>query len=248
MSSQHESVDCFNCAAVDRQCDKTRHRCLACFKDGQLCTGYPRNLQWLAGVRSRGKRKGQSLNIVASDREWQSRTPTNHTFVFKKGRARQRRKHAREHHHHASRTVHSSEEGASEPPLSAQSKLTKSPELLVASDSNFGPDEECIIEATDFVGEYRDSGLFNLAEIAEFAPGKTRSPTTQSSWDYTDGDTVSPLQVGSPSFPEAQGLVSQSSYWFEIPRLVIPLTSAWESSTLLTFCMHASFFVVRNYH
>jgi hypothetical protein len=246
MSSQHESVDCFNCAAVDRQCDKTRHRCLACFKDGQICTGYPRNLQWLAGVRSRGNRKGQSLNIVASDREWQSRTPTNHTFVFKKGRARQRRKHARDHHHQESKIVRSLEDGASESPLTVQ---TNSPEPIIASDSYLRPDEECIVEATALAEKFRDSGLYSFAEMTESSVDKNHSSSTaQSPWDYTDGDTASPLQVGSPSSPGVQEIVSQSSYWFEIPRLVIPLTSAWESSTLLTFCMQGSFLLVRYYH
>lgn len=88
---RREAVDCFNCSASRRRCDRTRHRCNTCNKGSEICQGYPRELQWLAGVTSRGKRKGQSISIKASNREWESTTPTNYAFIFKQARSPRRR-------------------------------------------------------------------------------------------------------------------------------------------------------------
>jgi hypothetical protein len=88
---RREAVDCFNCSASRRHCDRTRHRCNTCSKGSEICQGYPRELQWLAGVTSRGKRKGQSISIKASNREWESTTPTNYAFIFKQARSPRRR-------------------------------------------------------------------------------------------------------------------------------------------------------------
>lgn len=85
VSKRREAVDCFNCSALHRQCDRTRHRCETCSRCSEACGGYPREWQWLAGVKSRGKHKGRSMSIAASSREWQSTTPINHMFVFKQG-------------------------------------------------------------------------------------------------------------------------------------------------------------------
>lgn len=91
VSKRREAVDCFNCSASHRQCDRTRHRCETCSRCLETCGGYPRKWQWLAGVKSRGKHKGRSMSIAASSREWQSTTPINHTFVFKQGAPQKKR-------------------------------------------------------------------------------------------------------------------------------------------------------------
>jgi len=91
---RQEAVDCFNCSASCRPCDRSRHRCDTCSQASELCQGYPRELQWLSGVTSRGKQKGRSLSIKPSSQEWESITPTNHTFVFKPGRPQRKRKQA----------------------------------------------------------------------------------------------------------------------------------------------------------
>lgn len=80
---RREAVDCFNCSSSCRPCDRTRHRCNTCAQTSEICEGYPRELQWLTGVTSRGKQKGRSLSIQPSSQIWESTTPTNHTFVFK---------------------------------------------------------------------------------------------------------------------------------------------------------------------
>ncbi|KAL6879365.1 fungal-specific transcription factor domain-containing protein [Trichoderma novae-zelandiae] len=85
-AKRRESVDCFNCSASQRSCDRTKHRCDTCERSSELCQGYPRALQWLTGVTSRGKQKGRSISIDASNSAWESTTPTNHTFIFKQGR------------------------------------------------------------------------------------------------------------------------------------------------------------------
>ena len=91
---RREAVDCFNCSASCRPCDRTRHRCHKCAQISEMCQGYPRELQWLTGVTSRGKQKGQSLSIKPSSQEWESTTPTNHTFIFKPERPHKTRKQA----------------------------------------------------------------------------------------------------------------------------------------------------------
>ncbi|KAL7811924.1 fungal-specific transcription factor domain-containing protein [Trichoderma gracile] len=85
-AKRREAVDCFNCSASRRCCDRTKHRCDTCAKSSEHCQGYPRALQWLTGVTSRGKQKGRSISIDASNTAWESTTPTNHTFIFKQGR------------------------------------------------------------------------------------------------------------------------------------------------------------------
>ncbi|KAL7783097.1 fungal-specific transcription factor domain-containing protein [Trichoderma ceciliae] len=90
---RREAVNCFNCSASQRSCDRTRHRCDTCAKNSELCQGYPRELQWLTGVTSRGKQKGRSISIDASNTDWESTTPTNHTFIFKPGRPQKKCKH-----------------------------------------------------------------------------------------------------------------------------------------------------------
>ncbi|KAL6876302.1 fungal-specific transcription factor domain-containing protein [Trichoderma longibrachiatum] len=85
-AKRRETVDCFNCSASGRPCDRTKHRCETCASSSELCQGYPRALQWLIGVTSRGKLKGRSISIDASNTAWESTTPTNHTFIFKQGR------------------------------------------------------------------------------------------------------------------------------------------------------------------
>lgn len=87
-------MDCFNCSASCRPCDRTRHRCDTCPQTSEMCQGYPRELQWLTGVTSRGKQKGQSLSINPSSQVWESTTPTNHTFIFKPERPQRTRKQA----------------------------------------------------------------------------------------------------------------------------------------------------------
>lgn len=86
-------MNCFNCSASQRSCDRTRHRCDTCAKYSELCQGYPRELQWLTGVTSRGKQKGRSISIDSSNTEWESITPTNHTFIFKQGRPQKKGRH-----------------------------------------------------------------------------------------------------------------------------------------------------------
>lgn len=90
VTRRHEAVDCFNCSTSGRSCDRTRHRCSTCAQFSQLCQGYPRELQWLKGITSRGKQKGKSISIDASNTDWESTTPTNHTFIFKPGRPQKR--------------------------------------------------------------------------------------------------------------------------------------------------------------
>ncbi|PTB61745.1 hypothetical protein BBK36DRAFT_1131105 [Trichoderma citrinoviride] len=85
-AKRRETVDCFNCSASQRSCDRTKHRCDTCANLLEQCQGYPRALQWLTGVTSRGKQKGRSISIDASNPQWESTTPTNHTFIFKQGR------------------------------------------------------------------------------------------------------------------------------------------------------------------
>lgn len=91
MSKRKELVDCFNCSAAGSACDRTRHRCVTCLQTTDVCRGYPRDLQWLSGVKSRGKEKGKLLSVEASKGEWQSTTPINHAFIFKQGKPRKKR-------------------------------------------------------------------------------------------------------------------------------------------------------------
>lgn len=93
MSKRKESVDCFNCSASSRICDRIRHRCSTCTKASEICGGYPRDLQWLTGVKSRGKEKGLCLGPPSPNRQWHPTTPTpaNHPFVFKQGKPRKKR-------------------------------------------------------------------------------------------------------------------------------------------------------------
>lgn len=86
---RRETVDCFNCTTSRRPCDRTRHRCTTCAQTAELCQGYPRELQWLTGVTSRGKQKGLVLGM---GQVWESTTPTNQTFVFKPERPQRVRK------------------------------------------------------------------------------------------------------------------------------------------------------------
>lgn len=92
MSKRKECVDCFNCSSVGRVCDRTPNRCTACLQTTAICRGYPRDLQWLIGVKSRGKEKGKLLSVDASKGEWHSTTPTNHDFIFKQGKPRKKRR------------------------------------------------------------------------------------------------------------------------------------------------------------
>lgn len=86
-SKRRETVDCFNCTSSRRPCDRTRHRCKSCAQRSDVCQGYPRELRWLPGVKSRGKRKDQSMSITSSDRDWQPATSLIHqTFRFKPAR------------------------------------------------------------------------------------------------------------------------------------------------------------------
>ena len=91
MSKRKEPADCFNCSASKRHCDRTRHRCHTCSRKSEICHGYPRDLQWLPGVKSRGRDKDKVLSVETLDQNWQSTTPINHSFVFKQGKLRKKR-------------------------------------------------------------------------------------------------------------------------------------------------------------
>lgn len=82
-SKGRETVDCFNCSASRRCCDRVRHRCETCTRSSETCGGYPRDWQWLGGVKARGKQKGTSMSITASNPNWQSTTPSDRMFKFK---------------------------------------------------------------------------------------------------------------------------------------------------------------------
>lgn len=90
-SKRRELVDCFNCSVSRRVCDRTSQRCLTCDRVPETCGGYPREWQWLTGIKSRGKQKGQPFTITTSGHEWQSTTPVNRVFVFKKGAPKRKR-------------------------------------------------------------------------------------------------------------------------------------------------------------
>lgn len=86
-----ERVDCFNCSATRRCCDRVRHRCETCTRNSETCGGYPRDWQWLGGVKARGKQKGTSMSITASNPNWQSTTPSDRLFKFKQGNPQRKR-------------------------------------------------------------------------------------------------------------------------------------------------------------
>lgn len=80
-----ELADCFNCSASRRRCDRQPYRCNTCSASVETCSGYPREWQWLSGVKSRGRDKGRTMSISASNSKWHSTTPINRNFVFKPG-------------------------------------------------------------------------------------------------------------------------------------------------------------------
>jgi len=78
-------VDCLNCTATRRLCDRTRYRCDTCAQNSDDCQGYPRRLRWLVGITSRGKDKHKSLSIKSSNPKWQPVHHSKHSFKFKPG-------------------------------------------------------------------------------------------------------------------------------------------------------------------
>lgn len=92
VSKRQELLDCLNCTASHRVCDRARYRCNACSQNSDVCQGYPRRLRWLPGVASRGKDKNRSLSIQSSNPKWQPVDSGRGSFKFKPRKAQVRRR------------------------------------------------------------------------------------------------------------------------------------------------------------
>ncbi|EXJ90280.1 hypothetical protein A1O1_03379 [Capronia coronata CBS 617.96] len=82
-------IDCYNCVAAKRRCDRSRQQCSVCAANLEECNGYPYQLSWQTGVASRGKLKGKTFNI--NGHQIAPTTTSVRGFRFKEGRPRQKR-------------------------------------------------------------------------------------------------------------------------------------------------------------
>lgn len=220
-----EASDCFNCTAAKRHCDRTRHRCNKCLQESDICTGYARKLQWLPGVKSRGRNKDQPFSIPRSSRLSRSAETTNHDFIFKQGRVRRRRRvgaavpvgpPAMSHFVQPPSVATEYEE-----PVSSQQQLV---EAELVSTLNEGM-QDCVpyfaFSHFDDFDEFDNSAINLLC---------AEDPTSQ--WPAL----ISPLGVTTPSPVSSSRPVVQSATvnLSPIPSLAGPLSL--DSSELLRFC------------
>lgn len=242
---KQEAADCFNCLAAQRPCDRTRHRCNKCFLESDICKGYPRQLQWLPGVKSRGRNKGQSLSIQSSSREWQPTTPTSHNFTFKQGRVHRRRKTGAG----SVKTSSTPREAVQQLPIQTEvtevtevdeikSSLPQTAEDEAASVTTEGLDE---ISGFGSIDAYDPFVLFDGFDIMVDSYDNPFSLDLGSA-----DDTILPLQLQT-NLPQHNEWTTPASVSISMmassaatgsPAASISLSPSLESSELLTFCTY----------
>ncbi|KAK5065227.1 hypothetical protein LTR84_001065 [Exophiala bonariae] len=223
MAARKELVNCFNCSASGQVCDRTRHRCLMCLQTTKVCRGYPRDLQWLSGVKSRGKEKGKALSVETSRGQWQSTTPINHAFVFKQGKPRKKRR-----------------QNFKEPSTTSflQTSSPKSPAITESNDwcnlARAGVDDIFSIELSNTIWDGPDSVSEDFCDI----PGTSIdwASLTLSSPCTTVNNTMSLMVQSFPRYQEDNQDESETSYDSQYSDLTSQLLlPSLESSTLLTW-------------
>jgi len=239
-SKRREAVDCFNCSASRRPCDRTRHRCETCSRCSELCGGYPREWQWLAGVKSRGKHKGRSMSIPTSSRDWHSTTPVNHMFVFKPGNPKRKR---------AKGAGDSSTKPRRHRAGTDKMALPDAANFAATPSSNEQHFDQAEGESPTSVADPNHELL--LAPDAEAAGGDSASlELTNAIFDDIDVSAIQDLDIDGNMlipplelesiWPDQTGSLQPSMIYLPPPPALSTPASlqAWETVELLTLCMN----------
>lgn len=248
VSKRREAVDCFNCSASRRQCDRTRHRCGTCSQCSEACGGYPRKWQWLTGVKSRGKHKGRTMSITASSKEWQSTTPINHEYVFKQGNPQNKRPKCRG--AKTSRSKAASGSGSKtasfEPtrPVVLSNQQPQPSNLL--QDEQPSPTYASVVDVSQNFplgpGNFCDSSTCDPATLGYVEPIFEGFDFSRMHDFNADGDNmlIPPMPIESIWPDQTHPWPLSTIYRPEAPGLSLSSLSAMETSQLLTLCMPSS--------